>query len=206
MTDQRTHRRRDGSNHHTPKGTHTMKARNTKKVLGTVLALGAATGAIVFGSFAAWTASTSNPGNSVATGTLTFTNDKSAAGALFSITNAKPGDTGTAQTIAVQNSGSVAASSVTLTRTGAVAPDLVPHMKLQINDTTNSTCIYPASPSPCAAWGAWSGGALDSGISLGSWAASATRNYTVNWKFEDNADPLTQGKTANFALGWAATS
>lgn len=57
-------------------------------------------------SSASFTATTTNPGNSFATATLTMSNDKSTAGSLVSITNMVPGDSAS-RTVTITNSGNV---------------------------------------------------------------------------------------------------
>jgi len=62
-----------------------------KKVLMTVLVVGLATALGGLGIFAAFSGTTSNPGNSFAAGTVTI-EDNDGGSALFSATNQKPGD------------------------------------------------------------------------------------------------------------------
>jgi len=94
---------------------------------------------------AAWTASTTNPGNSVTTGTLTMTNSKYAAAGI-NVTGVKPGDTGSS-TVVITNSGSV---PLTATRTqSAVVQNVSNFLKFNIHDGTN--CIYPAAAGGCVA-------------------------------------------------------
>ena len=125
-----------------------MAARNTKKIALSALALGAASAAVVFGSFAAWTAQTTNPGNSVSTGTLTMTNNKNAA-AVITATNIKPGDTGSS-TVVIANSGNIPLT-VRLTQS-AVVQGASSFLKINIFDGTN--CVYPAGVGACATYAA----------------------------------------------------
>ena len=57
-------------------------------------------------SSASFTATTTNPGNSFGSATLTASNDKSAAASLISIANLVPGDTAN-RTVTITNSGNV---------------------------------------------------------------------------------------------------
>jgi spore coat-associated protein N len=70
-------------------------------------------------SSASFTATTTNPGNSFGSATLTASNDKSAAGSLISISNLVPGDTAH-RTVMISNTGNadftyVGAASATAT-------------------------------------------------------------------------------------------
>lgn len=190
-----------------------MELRTSKKLAISALALGAASAAVVFGSWAAWTAQTANPGNSVSTGTLTLGNNKSATSVFSAATGAKPGDTG-GSTVTVTNTGSTTLSSVSLTQ-GSVAntvDDTQNTMKLQIHDDTTNRCIWPTSAAgACASYGAWNAaGTLDGTFHVISsdaddaWGASEAHTFTVNWKFNDagGADNTSQGKAASFDLTW----
>jgi spore coat-associated protein N len=68
-------------------------------------------------SSAAFTATTTNPGNSFASATLAVSNDKSAAASLVSLTNMIPGDTAN-RTVVIQNTGT---GTVGFTYTGAIS-------------------------------------------------------------------------------------
>ena len=131
-----------------------MKITKSKKVAMSVLALGVASAAVVYGSFAAWTAQTTNPGNSVTTGTLTMTNSKNAAAVFTAATNAKPGDTG-GSTVTVTNTGSVAMSTVKLSQ-GSITNTVGTDLQLKIHDDTTNRCIWPTqSAGACAGFGTW---------------------------------------------------
>ena len=179
-----------------------MAARNTKKVLGTVLALGAATGAIVFGSFAAWTAQSSNNGNSVTTGTLDFTNSKPSSAAVFAITGAKPGDTG-GDDVTLTNSGTTPISTITLTQ-GNVANTIGSDIKLKIHDDTANYCIWPdKAAGSCTGYGAWTHADLTGGLTTsGTLAGGASRTFSIDWEFDANSGNGTKSKAASFDLTW----
>lgn len=182
-----------------------MATRNSKKILGTILALGAATGAIVFGSFAAWTATTRNDNNTITTGSISFTNSKPGA-AAFGATNIVPGATGS-DTVTLTNAGSVTLTSVVLKQenvTNTVGTDL----RLKIHDS-NGNCVWPnqTAGSSCSTFGAWSDAALTgAGITLnGTWAAAASRTFTIDWEFDAAAGNGTQGASADFDLVWTGS-
>lgn len=181
-----------------------MVINNSRKVAASVLALGAATSAVVFGSFAAWTATTANPGNKVATGTLTLTNTK-AASHVFDVSGVKPGDSGS-QTVTIGNGGSVPLDLV-LDQNAVV--DAVPSgaLELQVFDGTN--CLYPAATGACVAYGAWDGsaGALNDAAagSLAATGAGATKTFTIGYKLDVTSDNGDQGRTSSFNLTWIGT-
>ncbi|HEX8228237.1 MAG TPA: TasA family protein, partial [Chloroflexia bacterium] len=105
---------------------------NLKKVLLTVMVLGMVSGVLGSGTFATFTAQTTNPNNTFQAGTLVLSNTKTGGTTCFStgggntdtnsntncdqLINAtvrKPGDTAS-QTLTVKNEGSLAASALKL--------------------------------------------------------------------------------------------
>src|SRR5216684_5582118 len=79
-------------------------------------------------SSASFTATTTNPGNSFGSATLTMSNDKSAAASLINLANLVPGDTAN-RTVTITNTGGVG-----MTYTGAIAATA---NTLLWTDTTN---------------------------------------------------------------------
>jgi camelysin-like metallo-endopeptidase len=63
----------------------------TRKLLFTLLIVGVTGSLIAFGVFSAFSATTSNPGNSFAAGTVSLS-DNDGGTALYSVSNKKPGD------------------------------------------------------------------------------------------------------------------
>lgn len=187
---------------HQTKGTaRNMTSLPTMKVAVTILALGAATASVIFGSMAAWTAQTSNPTNSVSTGTLTLATDKPAA-SVFAATNVTPGDSGS-ETVTVRNTSSVGLD-LTLTQS-AVSQDAGTALQFQIHDGTN--CVYPAAVGACVAFGAWDGTATLAALGQGTLAASNAgtsdeRTYTVGWKLDASSPNADQGTSNSFTLQW----
>lgn len=165
-----------------------------KKLVVSVLALGVATSAVVFGSMAAWTASTSNSGNSVKTGSISLTNTKDAT-AIINATNVKPGDVGQ-ETVTIGNGGSIPLNlSVTQS---AVVQGASNFLKLRVFDGTN--CVYPAKAGPCTAYGEWNGGAGLLNAAAGSLAAGASKTFTVGYTLEADSTNADQNKTNTFTL------
>ena len=109
-----------------------MQMTNRRKLTLSLLVLGLVAGLAGAGSFATFTAQTTNPGNTFASGTIvlsntansgtaclstaggsTDTNSNGSCDTLFNLTVKKPGDSGEA-TVRVQNAGSLAASTFNL--------------------------------------------------------------------------------------------
>ena len=165
-----------------------------KKLVVSALALGVASSAIVFGSMAAWTATTSNSGNSVTTGTLTLTNSKPAT-SIINAVNVKPGDVGS-DTVTITNGGNIPLN-LSLTQS-AVVQGASNFLKLRIFDGTN--CVYPVAAGPCVAYGAWNGGAALTNLANGSLAAGAAKTFTVGYTLEAGSTNADQNKVSTFAL------
>lgn len=176
-----------------------MTPKTMRKAALSVLALGAASAAVVFGSWAAWTAQTTNPNNQVATGTLSLTSDKPGT-FLFQASDVTPGDSGS-ETVTVENDGSIPLD-LSLTQTAADDNGISAALGLRIHDGTN--CVYPAAAGACVAWGAWEAAPL-SALAQGSLAAGADRTYTVSWQLDSSSVNGDQGKTATFGLQWDGT-
>jgi predicted ribosomally synthesized peptide with SipW-like signal peptide len=206
-----------------------MATRNNKKLALSVLGLGAATAAVVFGSWASWTAQTTNPGNQVTAGTLTMANED--AGSTDSdgnpvlttnVTNIKPGDTDS-DTVTLRNDGSVDMSSVKLSLTNAAgfSGDTSNLLQFRIHDDTTDRCIVPSDAAgSCSGWDDWDTGANFSNFTIKT-AAGATdvwtadpdgagagtgeeHTFTIEWQFTNGgtADNDSQGDTATFDLTW----
>lgn len=104
----------------------------TKKILVSLLGLGVVGSLVGMGTFASFTAQTTNPSNTFATGTLVLSNKVDSVSAclstgagtttdtninancttLVALTNKKPGDTATTANITIKNEGSLDASAL----------------------------------------------------------------------------------------------
>jgi predicted ribosomally synthesized peptide with SipW-like signal peptide len=93
----------------------------SRKILLSLLLIGAASALAGFGTFSAFTSTTTNSGNSFAAGTV-FVDDNDAGAAMYTVSNQKPG-VATQRCIKVTYSGSMAADVklYTLSTVGAVA-------------------------------------------------------------------------------------
>lgn len=169
----------------------------------TVLGIGLATGTTVVGSYASWTSQSTNPGSGVTAGTLTMSNDKSAA-AVFTATNVKPGDTGS-DTVTVGNTGSIP-MTVSLTQDTISATGIEASLRVSLYDAGRDYCYFPDNdPGPCVAYGAWSGigtQAIANASGGAQWAASESHTFTVSWQLLSTSPNADQGKTGSFRLVW----
>lgn len=178
-------------------------ASSPRRLAVTVLALGAASATIMLGSYAAWTAQTTNPGNSVTAGTLTMTNNKDAT-AVFTATGAKPGDTGSS-TVSVANSGSIP-MTVKLTQDTVTDTGFGADLQLKIHDDTKNYCYWPTQAAgACGSYGAWDASGTLSAFSVAGtggaqWAAAESHTFTVSWSFDSASGNSSQGKAASFQL------
>lgn len=176
----------------------------------TLLALGLATAGILTGSYAAWTAQTSNPSNAVTAGTLAITNSKSGS-SVFAATNVKPGDTGSG-TVVVSNSGSVPLA-VKLTQDNVTATGIEASLRLKVHDQTRNRCYWPvdqagACPAGYGAWnatGTLNAKALPATSGAATWPASEAHTFTISWQLVASSPNSDQGKTGSFRLVWNGT-
>lgn len=170
----------------------------------TVVALGVATAGILAGSYAAWTAQTSNVNSAVTAGTLTMGNSK-AASAVFTATDVKPGDTGS-DTVTVQNTGSIP-MSVRLTQDQLAGTGIESSLRLSIHDDTSNRCIHPTdSAGACATRGAWNASLANFPVvhaaGTPQWPANASHTFTLTWELLGTSPNTDQGQTGSFRLVW----
>jgi hypothetical protein len=144
-------------------------------------------------SSASFTATTTNPGNTFGSATLTMSNDKSAAASLINISNMVPGDT--------------ANRTVTITNTGGIGFTYVPAISatastLLWTDTTNGlqvavhrgvTLLYSGALKNMT-WGA-----------SGTIAASGTDTLTFDFSLPSTAGNTFQTLSQDFTITYTAT-
>ncbi|MCW2926528.1 MAG: hypothetical protein JWM86_496 [Thermoleophilia bacterium] len=178
-----------------------MAARNMKKVAVSVLALGAATAAVVFGSFAGWTAQTTNPGNSITTGQLLLNNSKDTTAAI-TVTGLKPGQSGS-DTVVLSNPAGGLPLDLHLTQS-SVSQTASNFLKINIFDGTS--CVYPAGPGACAGYAAFDGSATLNGTPvIGSLAALGSKTYTIGYTLDSASTNADMNKVNTFNLTWTGT-
>ena len=180
----------------------------TTSLLRTLLIIGAASTAAVFGTFSAFSDTTDNAGNRLATGDVDLT-DNDADGKLYFDTNARPGNT-YEKCIKVTYSGSLA-SDVKLYSSAVGA--LGDYVNLKITpgtqpDTTGMACdpsftaessgaIYNGELDEFAAThSSFANGLADSpGAGTGGWTSGQSVVYKFEVTIQD--DPAAEGKDTN---------
>jgi spore coat-associated protein N len=144
--------------------------------------------AVAIASGATFNASTANPGNGYASGTLTMDNsidDK----AIFNASNLKAGDT-VVGTVTITNSGTLEADyTLTESADNPFTDDL---LELVITDTTNDEVVHTGTL-----------GEADP-IDLGTWDAEESRTYEFAATLNIDADNDEQDKTATASYTWDA--
>jgi hypothetical protein len=113
--------------------------------LGALLTLLLAAGAVV-GSGADFTASSANPANTFASGTLSIVNSKDGV-AVLEAADMRPGDPATVGTVDIENDGSLS-GAFTLSRTAPVDSDAVNPMSAKLNVTVIDCGEFAGATAP----------------------------------------------------------
>ena len=144
-------------------------------------------------SSASFTATTTNPGNSFASATLTMSNDKSASASLISLTNLVPGDTAN-RTVTITNSGTVGFTYTTAISTGTST--------LLWTDTTNGLQVSVKRGATVLYSGALSGLTIAASPTI---AAAGLDTLTFDFSLPVSAGNTFQGLTQTFTITYTAT-
>ena len=165
-------------------------------------------------SYSAYSATTVNPTNNWATGTVALADDDTNT-AAFTASNLKPGSTGT-KCIAVTSTGSLASTVKLYATNPATTKNLAANINFKVVQGTGGAFGDCTGFTPLA-----SGSELYSGTvagfasahtgfqsGLGSWAptgqADETRTYQLTYTVKTDAPDTTQGGTASLGLTWEA--
>ena len=165
-------------------------------------------------SYSAYSATTENPTNNWATGTVALTDDDHGT-AAFTASNLKPGSTGS-KCLAVTSSGSLASTVKLYATTPASTKDLAAHLDFKVVQGTGGSFGDCTGFTPLA-----SGSELYTGTvagfastytgfhnGLGTWAptgkADETRTYQITYTVGTDAPDSTQGGTAALGLTFEA--
>jgi spore coat-associated protein N len=160
------------------------RRRRVLTALGTMLAAVA----IAAASGATFNASSANPGNAYASGSLSTSNSKDDA-AIFNAANLKPGDT-VIGTVTITNTGTLAAKySLVEDADNPFTDDL---LNLVITDTATGTVISKATLGDAGT------------VDLGTWAAKESRTYRFTATLDIDATNDEQNKTATATYTWNA--
>jgi spore coat-associated protein N len=167
--------------------TATVSVPRRRRVLAALATMLAAV-AIAAASGATFNASSANPGNTYATGTLTTFNSKNNA-AIFNATNLKPGDT-VVGTVTITNTGTLAAK-YTLAE-DADNPFTADLLNLVITDTASGAVVSDATLGEAGT------------VNLGTWNANESRTYRFAATLDIDATNAEQNKAATATYTWNA--
>ncbi|HET9593689.1 MAG TPA: TasA family protein [Solirubrobacterales bacterium] len=181
--------------------------KTSSKVLLTALCVGALGSLAAMGVFGAFSATTTNAGNTITAGTVSIA-DNDAGAAMYSITNAKPGES-VSKCIKVTYTGSLDAD-VHIYTTSTIGA-LGQYVDLTITPGTQTTPTFPS----CTGFVADSGGALYTGTLANfattknsyangvvdfpgtgtKWATNESVIYQVTASLQSSAPEAAQGAT-----------
>ncbi len=185
------------------------RPRRTLAALATVrVAVG-----ITAASGADFTATSANPSNTFATGTLTMFNSKDNA-AIFTASNLKPGGPAQTGTVDIANTGSLP-GTFTLTRGTINDSDGANPLSTKLNMTVVDCGLYVGvTPPTCGDiddvtkyTGTLDAMGAGTPISpLGTFASTAKRTYKFSVSLDGSADNPYQGDTSETVFTWNAIS
>ena len=166
---------------------HALKARPKRTLAALATALVAV--GITAASGADFTATSANPGNLFASGTLKILNSDEGE-ALFNATNMRPGDT-VQGSVSIKNDGTLS-GDFTLT-TSAVDSDAANKLseELNVSISEDGTEIYD-------------GPLADADLDLGSWAAGEQHSYSFDVTLPSTAGDAYQGDDSSVTFDWDA--
>jgi spore coat-associated protein N len=179
-------------------------ARHPMRVLGALSALIAAV-AVAVGSSASFTASSANPSNTFAAGTLSILNSKEGV-AVLTASGMKPGDSANG-TVDVQNTGSLS-GAFTLSRSNIVDSDVANPLSAKLNLVVKDCGDFSSGPPTCDAGDPvkYTGTIAAMGSSaLGTFAASEQHHYEFVVTFDSGANNLYQGDNSSVQFDWNAS-
>jgi spore coat-associated protein N len=186
-------------------------AANPRLALGALLTLLLAAAAVV-GSGADFTASSANPANTFAAGTLSILNSKEGT-AVLSASNLRPGNSSTG-TVDIKNTGALS-GAFTLARTAPVDSDGANPLSSKL-DLTIVDCgtFVGATPPTCgdgddvskysAGTIAQMGTAGHLVTALGTYAANEQHRYQFTVQLDSTAGNAYQGDTSSVEFDWNA--
>jgi hypothetical protein len=186
-----------------------------RKTLWSVLLLVVIGGIAAFGAFSAFSDTTSNSGNTFATGSVTIGDN--AASPLYSVSNGKPGTPSADHCIKITYSGSLGAT-VKVYRSafsGGSTPNLSDYLDLTVTKGTGSqedcSDFTPAGSGSSVYSGTltsfatdWTSGiALTNGTGAGAWAQNDAVTYKFSAQVQDT-NSATGLSTGTHSFTWEA--
>jgi hypothetical protein len=184
------------------------RPKRTLAALATVLVAVGITAA----SGANFTASSANPGNSFATGTLTMSNSKTGA-FILQAGDMRPGDPAATGTVDIGNTGSLS-GVFSLVRGTPVDSDSANPLSGKLNVVVTDCGAYAGATAPTCGDGddttVYTGTLGQMGTtghavaSLGNFAAGAKHRYQFSVALDGTADNAYQGDSSTVAFTWNA--
>jgi spore coat-associated protein N len=181
-------------------------AAQPRLALGALLTLLLAAGAVV-GSGADFTASSANPSNTFASGTLTMTNSN--AGAILSASGMRPGDAPTLGTVDIKNTGSLS-GAFTLSRGTISDSDGANPMSAKLDAIVTDCGTFTGATPPVCGDGddsvKYTGtiAAMGTNIALGTYAAGVQHRYRFSVALNSSAGNAYQGDSSTVQFDFAA--
>src|SRR5215217_8347245 len=179
-------------------------ARHPMRVLGALSALIAAV-AVAVGSSASFTASSANPSNTFAAGTLSILNSKEGL-AVLTASDMKPGDSATG-TVDVQNSGSLS-GAFALSRSSISDSDATFPMSTKLDLVVKDCGDFSSGTPTCDAGDPvkYTGtiAAMGSDVALGTYAGGEKHRYQFGVTVNSSADNAYQGDDSVVPFSWNA--
>ena len=182
----------------------TFVARHPLRALGALVALMAAV-AVAVGSSASFTATSANPSNTFAAGTLTILNSKEGL-AVLTASNMKPGNSATG-TVDVQNTGTLS-GAFTLSPSGISDSDATFPMSAKLDLVVKDCGDFSSGTPTCDAGdpAVYTGTIAAMGsTALGTFAASEKHRYQFAVTFNSSADNFYQGDNSSVEFDWDAS-
>jgi spore coat-associated protein N len=179
-------------------------ARHPMRVLGALSALIAAV-AVAVGSSASFTASSANPSNTFAAGTLSILNSKEGL-AVLTASGMKPGDSATG-TVDVQNTGSLS-GAFSLSRSNIVDSDGANPLSAKLNLVVKDCGDFSSGTPACDVGDPvkYSGTIAAMGsTALGTFAGNEEHRYEFAVTFDSSADDVYQGANSSVQFDWDAS-
>jgi len=163
-------------------------------------------------SYAAFSARVTNVGSNLGAGTVALTDDDSGS-ALLSLTNLRPGSSGS-RCIAVTSSGTLPSAVKLYATDAASTKGLAAYVSWTVTQGTGGsysscsgfTALSSGSTVYSGTLSGFTGSATTYASGLGSWSptgnASDTRTFQVAYALSSSTPDTAQGGTASFGLTW----
>ena len=184
--------------------TFDFAARHPLRALGALGALVAAV-AVAVGSSASFTATSANPSNTFAAGTLSILNSKEGL-AVLTASNMKPGDSALGTTD-VQNTGSLS-GVMALAKSNVVDSDSSNPMSAKLNLVVKDCGDFSSGTPTCDAGDPqrYSGTISAMGsVALGTFVAAEKHRYEFAVTFDASATNVYQGDSSSVQFDWDAS-